>query len=162
MSIHAALSEDSTLRWREVRGARPGWELTDGSQTLAVVRAGEIDLADRLLRTEPQKGGAFVLVDVATGGRIGVIRELSSGPAVVNVASGRYRMSRQGVLPFLWKVTEDVAGPTVLEILRFGSHIRIKGGGDLAAAPANEVDMLVLLAGMRMLGLLRQAAPAAA
>lgn len=162
MSIHGALSNGATLRWREVRGARPGWELTDGSDTLAVVRAGEVDLGDRLLRTEPQKGGRHVLVDVANRARVGWIRVLSSGPAVLNCSSGRYRMCRRGVLPFFWSVTEDIGGPQVLQILRLGSHIRIRAGEDFGTVPAGEVDQLVLLTGLRMLDLLDEPTPAAA
>lgn len=153
MSIHDALSS-TTLRWREVRGIRPGYDLTDGSDTFATVRAGEIEIGERLYRTEEQKGSQTQLVDVATGARVGTIRPMAHGPAAINVHTGRYRMSRRGVLPFSLEVTSDFGGPQVLRILHVRSTIRVRAGRELAVAPASEVGLLVVLSGMRLLDLL--------
>lgn len=161
MSIHDALSS-KTLRWRAVRGVRPGYDLTDGTETWATARAGEVAIGERLFRTESHKGGITSLVDVATGSTVGSIREMSHGPAVIHAGTGRYRMSRQGVLPIALEVTRDVGGPQILEILHVGPLFRVRAGGQFDDAPAAEVDLLVVLGGMSLLGLLVPTRAAAA
>lgn len=160
MSIHDALSS-TTLRWRAVSGVRPGYDLTDGPDAFATARAGEVEIGEQLYRTEAQKGGT-VLVDVATGARVATVRQLSFGPALLSVGSGRYRMSRQGLLPFALEVTEAAGGPQVLELLHVRSVIRVRAGDDFDVAPPAEVDLLAVLTGMRLLGLLTPTAAAAA
>lgn len=159
MSIHQSLGS-RTLRWRAVRGARPGWELTDGDRTLAVAQVGSVEVEDRLYRTEPQKGRT-VLRDVGSGAIVASIRELSSGPATMNVGAGRYRLTRQGVIPGPWEVTEDLGGPQVLDILRLGPVLRIRAGKAIEDAAPAEVELLAILVGMRMLGLLHAEVAAA-
>lgn len=160
MAIHDALSS-STLRWRAVRGVRPGYDLTDGSETYAVARAGEVEIGERLYRTASQKGGT-VLVDVATDSRVASVRQMTHGATVLNVHAGRYRMSRRGVLPFALVVTQDYGGPEVLEILHVGPVVRVRAGDDLTTATPADVDLLVALSGMAVLDLLAPATAAAA
>ena len=161
MSIHDVLSS-STLRWRAVRGARPGYDLTDGSEAYAIARAGEVEIGERLYRTESMKNDNTVLVDVTTGARVAGLRDMAHGPAAINAHGGRYRMSKQGVLPFALEVTRDFGGPQVLELLHVGPLLRVRAGDDMADAPPAEVDLLVVLSGMRVLDLLTPSTAAAA
>lgn len=161
MSIHDALTT-STLRWRPVKGARPGYDLVDGSDALAIARHGEVEIGERLYRTHALRGGITTLVDLTTGARTASIRELASGPAAINTGNGRYRMSRQGVLPFQLEVTEDFGGPQVLQILHVGPLLRVRAGKQMADARPEDVDLLVVLSGMRVLDLLAPTATAAA
>lgn len=161
MSIHDVLSS-KTLRWRAVRGARPGYDLTDGTETWAIARAGEVEIGERLYRTEAHKGGLTSLVDVATGSTVGSIREMAHGPAAINAASGRYRMTKQGVLPIALEVTRDFGGPQILELLHVGPLFRVRAGKQFDDAPAAEVELLVVLSGMRVLDLLTPAHAVAA
>ena len=160
MSIHDALSS-STLTWRAVRGARPGYDLVDGDRDLATARVGEVEIGDRLFRTEARKGG-IDLVNVGTGARVGSVREMTHHVTAINVHQGRYRMSRQGVLPFMLQVTADYSGPQILQVLRIGPVLRVKKGRALDAYPATDVDLLTVLVGMSLLDLLEPTAAAAA
>lgn len=161
-SIADALGS-GTLKWREVRSIRPGYDLVGGSDTLATVRAGEIEIGDALYRTEGHVKGIVVLTDVRTGARVAQIRPMSHGPSTLKVHDGRYRLSRRGVLPFFMEVTEDVAGPQVLQLLKVRSTMRVRAGRDLDTAPASHVALLATLVGLQHLGLLapsEQHAPA--
>ena len=160
MSIHDALNS-TTLSWHEVRGVRPGYDLMAGSDAVATARAGEVEIGDRLYRTEARKGGTD-LVDVATGARVGSIRPMSHNVTVINVREGRYRMSRKGVLPFMLEVTADYSGPQVLQVLRIGSIIRMKKGRATDAFPTADIELLTVLIGMSLLDLLEPTATAAA
>lgn len=160
VSIHDAL-RSSTLSWRAVRGARPGYDLVAGSDALATARVGEVEVGGRLYRTESRKGGVD-LVDVATGARVASVREMHHHVTVVNVHQGRYRVSRAGVLPFMLTVTADYGGPQLLQVLRLGPLVRIRKGSDVDAAPTADVDLLAVLVGMSVLGLLAPTATAAA
>jgi len=151
--MHDALSS-KTLRWRAVRGVRPGFDLTDGTETWAIARAGEVEIGERLYRTEAHKGGLLSLVDVSNGATVGSIRPMAHGPAAINAASGRYRMSKQGVLPFALEVTQDFGGPQVLEMLRVGPLFRVRAGDGFDVAPPAEVELLTVLSGMSVLDLL--------
>jgi hypothetical protein len=161
VSIHDALSS-STLRWRAVRGARPGYDLVDGDEALAVARQGEVEIGERLYRTQAQRGGSSVLVDLTTGSRVATIRPMAHGPAAMSVGRGRYRMTKQGVLPFALEVTADFGGPQVLEMLHVGPLFRVRAGDDMATVPAADVDLLTVLSGMRVLDLLAPTVPVAA
>lgn len=153
MSIHEALAARS-LQWREVRGIRPGYDLLDGDEALATVTQGQVELGERrLLRTEPQNRSVS-LVDVATGSRVASIREMANSRAAISAGSGRYRMTKQGVLPVFLEVTADLGGPQVLQMLHLGPVFRVRAGKDLDTAPGPEVDLLVVLAGLQVLGLL--------
>lgn len=154
MPIGDALARTS-LSWHEVKGVRPGWELVDDQDRLVLATAGEVEVGDRLLRAHATRGGRTTFVDVATGARVATIRVLTSGPAVLSVGQRRYRMSRRGVLPFFWEVTEDFGGPQIVQYLRFGSTVRVKAGADLDTAPTHDLDLLVALTSMRLLGLLQ-------
>ena len=160
MSIHDALSS-TTLSWREVRGVRPGYDLMAGSEAVATARAGEVEIGERLYRTEARKGGTN-LVDVATGARVGSIRPMAHHVTAINVHQGRFRMSRKGVLPFMLEVTSDYSGPQVLQVLRIGSVVRMKQGRALDAFSAADVGLLAVLVGMSLLDLLEPTATAAA
>ena len=161
MSIHEALATTS-LQWKAVRGTRPGYDLVGRGRALATVTAGQAELADReLLRTQPQKR-SLALVDVATGSRVASIREMANTRAALNARSGRYRMSKQGVLPVFLEVTSDFGGPQVLELFHLGRVFRVRAGRDMADVPGDEVDLLVVLTGMQVLDLLVPAEAVAA
>ena len=160
MAIHDALSS-SSLRWRAVRGVRPGYDLTDGSETYAIARAGEVEIGERLYRVEPRKGGT-VLVDVTTASRVASVRQMSHGITAINAHTGRYRVSRKGVLPFVRVVTRDFGGPIVLELLHLGPLVRVRAGDELDAAPPAELALLVVLVGMAELDLLESTTTGAA
>lgn len=150
MSIHEALAT-TTLRWRPVRGVRPGHELLAGDESLGTVTAGQVELADgRLLRTQEQKD-SHVLVDVGTGSRVASIRAMTNTRAMISAGAGRYRVTKQGVLPFALEVTEDLGGPQVLEILHLGPVLRVRAGDAMDTAPGPEVDLLVVLSSMWVL-----------
>ena len=159
MSIRDALTS-STLSWRAVKGVRPGYDLMDGSDDLATVRAGEVEIGERLFRTEVRKGG-YELVEVATGAHVASVRPMTHHVTAINVHTGRYRMSRKGVLPFQYEVTSDYGGPKVLDILRVGSLLRVRGAAQVETAPEADVALLTVLTGMQMLDLL-EPTPAAA
>lgn len=144
----------TTLSWHEVKGVRPGWELVDGQDRLVLATAGEVEVGDRLLRAHPLREGRTVFTDVATDARVATIRVASSGPAAISVGQRRYRMSKRGVLPFLWEVTEDFGGPQIVQYLAFGSTVRVTAGSQIDVAPAHDLDLLVALSSMRLLGLL--------
>lgn len=152
-SIADALGS-GTLKWREVRGIRPGYDLVSGDETLATVRAGEIEIGDALYRTEGHVKGIVVLVDVRTGARVAQIRPMSHGPSVLKVYDARYRLSRRAVLPFFMEVTEDIAGPQVLQVLKVGSTMRLRAGRDLDGAKPSHVALLATLVGLQHLDLL--------
>lgn len=160
MSIADALSS-TTLRWRAVRGARPGYDLVAGSDDMATARHGEVEIDDHLYRVEVIKNG-FTLVDVATGARVASVRPMAHGPVAINVHGGRYRLSRKGVLPFAQEVTRDVAGPQILQLLHVGPVVRVRAGRDVEDAPPAERALLVVLTGMLMLDLLAPSTPVAA
>lgn len=161
MSIHEALAT-STLRWHSVRGVRPGHELFDGDESLATVTAGQVELPDgRLFRTREQKR-SHVLVDVATGSRVAWIRTMPNTRAMISAGTGRYRVTKQGVLPFAMEVTEDLGGPQVLEILHLGRLLRVRAGDAMDTVPGAEVDLLVLLSSMWALDQLAPTEAAAA
>lgn len=144
----------TTLSWHEVKGVRPGWELVDDQDRLVLARPGEVEVGDRLLRAHATRGGRTTFVDVATGARVATIRVLSFGPAALSVGERRYRMSRRGVLRFFWEVTEDFGGPQIVQYMKLGSTVRVKAGADIDIAPAHDLDLLVALTSMRLLGLL--------
>ncbi len=160
MSIRDALTS-STLSWRAVKGVRPGYDLTDGDGALATARAGEVEIGERLFRTEARKGG-FDLVNVSTGARVASVRPMAHHVTAINVHTGRYRMSRKGVLPFAYEVTSDYGGPKVLDILQVGSLLRVRGGKQVDTAPEADVELLAVLTGMQKLDLLAPSATAAA
>lgn len=161
MSIHQALT-DRSLQWRAVRGARPGYDLLAGDEALATITAGQVELGERrLLRTRPQKR-SVALVDVATESRVASIREMANTRAAINAGSGRYRMSKRSVLPLLLEVTADLGGPQIVQMLHVGPVFRVRAGRDLDAAPGPEVDLLVVLTGLQVLGLLAPTATVAA
>ncbi len=60
------------------------------------------------------------------------------------------------------EVTEDLGGPQILEILKLGSLVRVRAGSDVDEAPDAELELLVVLSGMRLLGALQPASPVAA
>jgi hypothetical protein len=157
VSIVAAL-QSSSLQWGRVRGRRPGWELRSGRDVLALATDADVRVDDRPYRLEAGRGGRTTLVTAHRGDRIATVRELSSGPAVMQVGSGRYRLMRRGVLPFRWQVTRDIGGPAILTLSRFRSMVRVSAGPDAADAPDAELDLLVVLSGMRLLGLLDEPA----
>lgn len=158
MPIGDALARTS-LSWHEVKGVRPGWELVDDQDRLVLATAGEVEVGDRLLRAHATRGGRATFVDVATGARVATIRVASYGPAAISVGTRRYRMSRRGVLPFFWEVTEDFGGPQIVQYLKAGSTVRVKAGADMETAPAHDLDLVVAITSMRLLGLLPPGAP---
>lgn len=153
MSIHEALATTS-LQWRAVRGTRPGYDLMGADRSLATVTSGQVELGERrLLRTRSQKR-SYALVDVATDARVATIREMANSRAVISAGSGRYRMTKEGVLPIRLEVTSGLGGPQVLQMLHVGPVFRVRAGRDMDSVPGAEVDLLVVLAGMRVLDLL--------
>lgn len=161
MTIADAVREQ-TLQWHRIEGRRPGWELRPGDEVLALVTDDVVEIGDQPYRREAQKERIMALVEQRRGGVVATVRDLSSGPAVISAGSGRYRLSRQGVLPFAWEVTEDLGGPQILEILKLGSLVRVRAGSDVDDAPDAELELLVVLSGMRLLGALHPASPVAA
>jgi hypothetical protein len=157
VSIVAAL-QSSTLQWARVRGRRPGWELRTGRDALALATDTDVRIGDRPHRLEAGRGGRTTLVTAHRGDRVATVRELSSGPAVINAGAGRYRLTRRGVLPFRWQVTRDIGGPAILTLVRLRSVVRVSAGPDIADAPDAELELLVVLSGMRLLGLLDEPA----
>lgn len=143
-----------TLQWHRIEGRRPGWELRPGDEVLALVTDDVVEIGDRPYRRVAQKGRVMALVEQRRGGVVATVRDMTSGPAVISAGSGRYRLSRQGVLPIGWEVTEDLGGPQILEILKFGSLVRVRAGSDVDEAPDAELELLVVLSGMRLLGAL--------
>lgn len=144
----------TSVSWQEVKGVRPGWELVDDQERLVLATGREVEVGDRLLRGHPSRGGRTTFVDVATGARVATIRVSSFGPAALSVGERRYRMSKRGVLPFFWEVTEDFGGPQIVQYLTFGSTVRVRAGADMDTAPTHDLDLLVALTSMRLLGLL--------
>lgn len=148
----------TSVSWHEVKGVRPGWELVDDQERLVLATGREVEVGDRLLRGHPSRGGRTTFVDVATGARVATIRVSSHGPAAISVGQRRYRMSKRGVLrgvlPIFWEVTEDFGGPQIVRYLKLGSTLRVKAGADMDTAPTHDLDLLVALTSMRLLGLL--------
>lgn len=157
MSIVAALQSGS-LQWASVRGRRPGWELRTGRDGLALATDDDVRIGDRPYRLETSRGGRTTLVTAHRGDRVATVRELSSGPAVIDVHAGRYRLTRRGVLPFRWQLTRGIGRPAVLTLTRFRSMVRVSAGPAVSDAPDEELELLVVLSGMRLLGLLDEPA----
>ncbi len=134
---------DHTLVVRPDRGRLGGWTITAGGDVLGRVGEGSVEFDDELLLDLRGERGLTLLVDRARGDRLATIRPLASGPAVISAGSGRYRLSREGLVPFVFEVTADYGGPQVLRFARLGRMLRIRGGADVATIPAGEVALLV-------------------
>lgn len=157
MSIVAALQARS-LQWASVRGRHPGWELRAGRDVLALATDDSVRIDDRPYRLEGSRGGRTTLVTAHRGDRVATVRELSSGPAAINAGAGRYRLTRRGVLPIRWQLTRGIGGPAILTLTRLRRMVRVTAGPAVEDVPEAELELLVVLSGMRLLGLLDEPA----
>lgn len=129
---------DSGLTWRPA--ADGDWALHDGSEVVGRLR-GEIVTLDGH-RYELRHGrGYTTLVDSGLGSRLGSLRIAAHGAGLVALASTRARISKRGVGPFRWVVTDDLGGPRLLDLLHLGPRLRIKAG---SALDDHDVDTAVL------------------
>lgn len=152
MTVAQAL-QDGTVTWRAARRDGTEYELTDGDDTIGRAGLGRFEIDDRTFRLRAQRD-QIVFVDEATSDRRAVLRPLSSGPAVLSVGSGRYRLARRGVIPLFWRVTVGLGGPQVLEVLQLPGRLKVRGGDALAQVPPDEQAMLVAAVAVLRLGLI--------
>lgn len=141
---------DGGLTWKA--GDEDSWELHGDDEVLGRIRGDVVTLDER--RVEIRHGrGYTTLVDAGRGSRLGTLRVLGHGAGQVTLPSSRVRISKQGVGPFRWEVTEDLSGPRLLNLLKLAGRLRIRPGDALVEGVP--VGMLATFAALTIIGDLR-------
>lgn len=134
--------DENTLTVRPVRGREGHWTVVAGGETLGHIGGDLIEVGDRRLRLVSRRGHD-ALVDTVTSATVGTLQRRAHGSVALAVGRRRFRLVREGVLPFFWQATEDLGGPQVLRMLRLGAMIRVQAGADAKAVVADDLDLLL-------------------
>lgn len=148
---------DGGLTWKA--GSDDEWELHGDRDVLGRIRGEVVTLDDRRLELRHGRGYT-TLVDSGLGSRLGSLRILGHGAGQVTLASTRARVTKRGVGPFKWEVTDDLSGPQLLDLTTFAGRLRIKPGSALDDFDV-PVGVLVVFAALVVLEPLRARAVAA-
>ncbi len=147
---------DGGLVWKS--GSDDEWELHGDDDVLARISNDIVVLDGR--RCELRHGrGYTTLVDVGRGSRLASLRILGHGAGQVTLPSARVRISKQGVGPFKWEVTDDLSGPRLVDILKIPGQLRLRAGDGLA--PSTPVGVLATFVALTIVPDLRSRALAA-
>lgn len=141
---------DGGLTWKA--GAEDSWELHGDDDVLGRIRGEVVTLDGR--RCELRHGrGYTTLVDAGRGSRLGTLRVLDHGAGQVTLPASRVRISKRGVGPFRWEVTEDLSGPRLLDMLKLPGRLVVRPGDALGEGVP--VGMLATFAALTIVGDLR-------
>lgn len=120
---------DGGLTWKA--GSDDEWELHGDRDVLGRIRGEVVTLDGQRLELRHGRGYT-TLVDAGLGSRLGSLRIIGHGAGQVTLASTRARITKRGVGPFRWEVTDDLSGPQLLDMLTIAGRLRIKPGAALA------------------------------
>ncbi len=141
---------ESTLTMRPERGRTGHWDLTVGGESMGRIGDDLVQVDDRRLRLVSLRGHD-ALMDTVTGATVATLQYRAHGSVAIAVGGRRFRLVREGVLPWFWNVTEDLGGPQILRMLRVGSLVRVRPGADADTVPAADLDLLLAGVAVAML-----------
>lgn len=147
---------DGALTWKA--GSDEEWELHGDGDVLGRLQDELVTLDGRRLELRHGRGYT-TLVDAGLGSRLGSLRIMAHGAGHVTLASTRARITKRGVGPFKWEVTDDLSGPQLLDLTTFAGRLRIKPGSALAEHDV-PVGVLVVFCALVVLEPLRSRAVA--
>lgn len=141
---------ESTLTMRPERGRTGHWDLTIGGENMGRIGDDLVQVGDRRLRLVSLRGHD-ALQDTVTGATVVTLQYRAHGSVAVAVGGRRFRLVREGVLPLFWHVTEDLGGPQILRMVRFGPLVRMRPGADAETMPGTDLDLLIAAVAVAML-----------
>lgn len=124
-----------------------------GGDTIGTFRDGVLTAGNTRYRARTEKS-QVILIDEATDSRVLSFTSLAHGPATIRAANRRLRLVREHLVPVLFRITEDINGPTVLRILKLGGkRLRFRSTEHTGTLSDHDLTMIVLAASMHLLRL---------
>ncbi len=149
---------DGGLTWRS--GNDDEWELHGDDDVLGRIQGDIVTMDGRRLEVRHGRGYT-TLVDGGRGSRLASLRVLGHGAGQVTLSDMRARISKHGVGPFRWEVTDDLSGPRLLDLTHMFGRLSIKPGDALDDHDV-PIDVLAVFAAFVIVPSLRARTVAAA